>query len=193
MHLNQSHPIQSNPVQASPSQGSPIFIRRCKLRYAQTLRCFTPPTVILAATNSAVPTAQLTPENTIVFLKSPLLSVRIFPPRGEPVKAAIDAMAKMVPVRTPMSLMGEIPAVSTGVRPIPAPDPIPKRAAKSIIGTLPVAGSQRAKIKIVVKAAITIMVLNRPTLSAIALGTVRPNMLMTIISDEATKLKGGKD
>ena len=98
-------------------------------------------------------------------------------PIGEPVKAAMDEIAKMVPVRTPMSLIGETCAHSAGVRPIPAPDPMPKRAAKSMIGTFPDAGSQRAKIKIVVKKLMTIMTLNLPTLSAMMFGTVRPIIL----------------
>jgi hypothetical protein len=101
----------------------------------------------------------------------------ICPPIGEPVKAAMDENANMVPVRTPMSLMGETWAQSAGVRPMPAPDPIPKRAAKAMRGAFPEAGSHRARIKMVVKKLITIMTLNLPTLSAITLGTVRPKTL----------------
>lgn len=96
---------------------------------------------------------------------------------GEPDKAAIDATAKMVPVRTPMSLMGEMLAHSTGVRPMPAPEPMPKSAAKIIKGTFPEAGSQRARIRTVVKVDMMIIMLKRPTLSARAFGTVRPKML----------------
>jgi hypothetical protein len=54
---------------------------------------------------------------------------------------------------------------------------MPKKAAKRIKGTLPVAGSQRARMRIVVKVLITIITLKRPSLSARALGTVRPKML----------------
>ena len=104
----------------------------------------------------------------------------ILPPSGEPVNAAIDEMAKMVPVRTPISLIGEIPAQSAGVRPIPAPEPIPKRAAKMMMGALPVAGSQRARTTMVVKVDMTIITLKRPTLSATTLGTVRPIMLQMV-------------
>ena len=60
---------------------------------------------------------------------------------------------------------------------MPAPDPIPKRAAKSIIGAFPEAGSHKARIKIEVKKLMTIMTLNRPTLSAITFGMVRPKTL----------------
>lgn len=98
---------------------------------------------------------------------------------GDPVKPAIDEIAKMVPVRTPISLMGETVAQSTGVRPIPAPEPMPKSAAKRIIGVFPVAGSHIARMRMAVKKLITIMTLKRPTLSAIAFGTVRPIILTT--------------
>ena len=99
---------------------------------------------------------------------------------GDPVKAAIDEIAKIVPVRTPISSIGETVAQRTGVKPIPAPEPIPKSTAKRIIGAFPVAGSHSARIRMVVKKIITIMTLKRPTLSAIAFGTVRPIMLDTV-------------
>ena len=82
-----------------------------------------------------------------------------------------------MPERMPISWMGETCAQSAGVRPIPAPEPMPKSAAKTIMAALLVAGSHIARMRIVVKLAMTIMTLNRPTLSAIALGTVRPIML----------------
>lgn len=82
-------------------------------------------------------------------------------------------MANTVPVLTPMSLTGETCAQSAGVRPIPAPDPIPNSAAKIIRGVLPVAGSQRARMSTVVKVDMTIMTLKRPTLSVRALGKNR--------------------
>ena len=115
-----------------------------------------------------------------MYLNEPSLSAMILPPRGDPVNAAIDAIANTVPVRTPISLIGEIPAQSAGVSPMPAPEPIPKRAANRIMGVLPVAGSQRPRITIVVNAAMMIIMLKRPTLSARAFGTVRPNMLLII-------------
>ena len=88
-----------------------------------------------------------------------------------------NKITMLVPVRTPISLIGEIFAQRAGIRPIPAPEPIPKSAAKSIIGALPVAGSHNARIRIVVKELIMIMTLKRPTLSAITFGTVRPMTL----------------
>ena len=115
-----------------------------------------------------------------MYLNEPSLSAMILPPSGDPVNAAIAEIANTVPVRTPISLIGEIPATSTGVSPMPAPEPIPKRAANRIIGTLPVAGSQRPRITIVVNVAMMIMMLKRPSLSARAFGTVRPNMLLII-------------
>ena len=65
-----------------------------------------------------------------------------------------------------------------GTRLTPAPEPIPKRTAKRIMGACPVAGSQRARMMMVVKVAMTIMTLKRPYLSARALGTVRPKILL---------------
>jgi len=82
-----------------------------------------------------------------------------------------------MPVRTPISLIGEICAQSAGVRLIPAPEPIPKSTAKTIIGALPVAGSHNARMRMVVKLLMMIMMLKFPTLSAIIFGTVRPIML----------------
>ena len=73
--------------------------------------------------------------------------------------------------------MGETCAHSAGVRPIPAPEAIPNNAAKMIMAALPVAGSHSARMRMVVKLLITTMTLKRPTLSAIALGTVRPIIL----------------
>lgn len=101
----------------------------------------------------------------------------IWPPIGEPVKAEKAESEKAVPVQTPISCIGEIWATRTGVRPMPAPDPTPKSAANSMIGVLPVAGNHKARIRIVVNALMTIIMLNRPTLSAMAFGTVRPMML----------------
>ena len=144
----------------------------------QTFVIFRPAIFILVRTKRDVPMAQLTPPKRMAYLNWPWLSMSIWPPIGDPVKAANAESEKAVPVRTPISCMGEIWAARTGVRPIPAPDPIPKSAANNIIGALPVAGSHRARIRIVVKALITIMVLKRPALSAIALGTVRPIMLV---------------
>ena len=63
---------------------------------------------------------------------------------------------------------------------MPAPEAIPKSAAKTILAALPVAGSHNARIRIDVKALMTIMTLNLPTLSAMALGTVRPIMLRKV-------------
>jgi hypothetical protein len=49
------------------------------------------------------------------------------------------------------------------------------------MGVFPVAGSHNARMSTVVKVAIMIMMLNRPTLSAIALGTVRPTILPMLV------------
>ena len=76
-----------------------------------------------------------------------------------------------------MSLIGKTCAHKAGVRPIPAPDPIPKRAAKSMMGVFPEAGSHRARIKRAVKKLITTMTLSLPILSAITFGIVRPKTL----------------
>lgn len=50
---------------------------------------------------------------------------------GEPVKAPMEPAAKTVPVRMPISLMGEICAMSAGVRPMAAPEANPKNGAKT--------------------------------------------------------------
>lgn len=77
-------------------------------------------------------------------------------------------------------MMGEIWAQSAGVRLMPAPEPIPKSAAKTIRAALPVAGSHKARIRMVVKELMIIIMLKLPTLSARALGTVRPMMLTKV-------------
>ena len=130
--------------------------------------------MILVTIKSAVPMAQLNPPKTMAYRNDPWLSAMICPPIGEPVNAAIAAIEKTVPERIPISCMGETCAQSAGVRPIPAPELIPKNAAKTMSAAFPVAGSHNARMRIVVKPLITIMTLNRPTLSAMAFGTVRP-------------------
>lgn len=121
--------------------------------------------------------AQLTPPKTMAYRNEPLLAAMMAPPIGEPVNAAKAAIVKTVPVRMPISWIGDTCAHSAGVRPIPAPEAIPKSAAKTMRAALPVAGSHIARMRMVVKALMTIMTLKRPTLSAIALGTVRPIIL----------------
>ncbi len=63
---------------------------------------------------------------------------------------------------------------------MPAPDPMPKRAAKRIIGTWPVAGNHRPKMTIDVNALITTMMLKRPSLSERAFGTALPIILLIV-------------
>lgn len=78
-----------------------------------------------------------------------------------------------------MSRMGESLAHRAGVRLMPAPEEIPKSAANKMMGTSPVAGSQRPSINIDVRKLMAIITLKDPTLSATALGTVRPKRLYT--------------
>lgn len=73
--------------------------------------------------------------------------------------------------------MGESLAQRAGVRLMPAPEEMPKSDANRMIGTLPVEGSHKPRIKIDVKAPMTIITLKCPTLSAMTLGTVRPKRL----------------
>ena len=96
---------------------------------------------------------------------------------GEPVNAANDANAKTVPVRTPMSWMGETCAQRTGARPTPAPEVMPKRAAKAMMGASLVPVRNKPRMRTVVKVLIKIIMLKWPNLSAKALGTVRPIIL----------------
>lgn len=63
------------------------------------------------------------------------------------------------------------------VRPMPAPEEMPKRTAKAMVADWPVPGSQRARIRAVVSVLIRIIMLKWPNLSARALGIVRPIML----------------
>lgn len=117
----------------------------------------------------------------------------IAPPMGDPVSPAKAEIVKTVPVRTPMSRMGESLAHSTGVRLMPAPEVTPKSAAKRMMGAFPVEGSQRPRMMIDVEAPMTIITLKCPTLSAIALGTVRPKrlngyQLIPIISGAGVRL-----
>ena len=88
----------------------------------------------------------------MAFLNDPWLSPMIAPPIGEPVNAAIAAIEKTVPERMPISWMGDTCAQSAGVRPIPAPEAIPKKAAKTIRAAFPVEGSHNARMRMLVKA-----------------------------------------
>ena len=67
--------------------------------------------------------------------------------------------------------------MSTGPRPIQAPEPIPKSAAKVIIAALLCAGSQRARMIMVEKRIMRVMMLKGPYLSARTLGSVLPMKL----------------
>lgn len=116
----------------------------------------------------------------MALVNDPPLPEMIAPPMGDPVSPAYAEIVKTVPVRTPMSRMGESLAHKTGVRLMPAPEDMPKSAAKRMMGALPDEGSQRARIRIVVEAPMTIITLKCPTLSAMALGTVRPKRLEPI-------------
>lgn len=67
------------------------------------------------------------------------------------ISAAIEIIAKTVPVRTPICRTSDICASMEGRRETNAPLPKPKKAAKTIMGALPVAGSQRARVIMPVK------------------------------------------
>lgn len=116
---------------------------------------------------------------------------------GLPVRAPMDPAAITIPVRTPISLMGEICATSAGVRATAAPEVKPNRGAKTSWAALLVPGSQRARIRIVVRKHYgyvscwshvvgmevkrivrtdTVMTLKRPILSPMRPGRVRPKM-----------------
>ena len=62
------------------------------------------------------------------------------------IKAAIEMMAKTVPVRTPICRTSEICANMEGRRDTKAPLPKPNSAAKTIMGAFPVAGSHNASV-----------------------------------------------
>jgi hypothetical protein len=132
------------------------------------------------ATNMAHPTAIVTPQKICKYLKPPLSTVTSAPPIGEPVKAATEITAKRLPFLTPISRMSEIWAMRDGARETKAPEEKPKRAAKMMIGTLPLEGSQRASTMTALKVLTTIMVLKRPKRSATMPGRMRPNMLVGV-------------
>lgn len=175
----------SSTPRRSPQKGrSPCRLHKVKLLCSagqiatQTLAILTPPRVILQSTKRTVPTAQLTPAKIVVYRNEPLSRDMSWPPIGEPVNAASDANAKTVPVKVPISLAGAMCAQSTGVRPMPAPEPMPKSAAKRIMAAFPVASSHSTRTRIVVKKLIPTITLKGPTLSATALGMVRPITLV---------------
>jgi hypothetical protein len=147
------------------------------LRTPQIFAGLQPTKAIRLATKSIVPIAQAAPPKAIALVNDPPLPEMIAPPTGDPVSPANAEIVKTVPVRTPMSRMGESLAHRAGVRLMPAPEDMPKSAAKRMMGALPVEGSQRPRIRIDVKAPMTIITLKCPTLSAMALGTVRPKRL----------------
>lgn len=68
-----------------------------------------------------------------------------WPPIGLLIRAAIDMTANSVPVRTPIFRTSEIWAIREGASETKAPEPKPKRAAKTMIGAFAAAGSQRAR------------------------------------------------
>ena len=119
----------------------------------------------------------VTPQKICKYLKLPLSAVTSAPPIGEPVKAAIEIVAKRLPFLTPISRMSEIWAMRDGARETKAPEEKPKRAAKMMMGTLPWEGSQRASTMTALKVLTMIMVLKRPKWSAMMPGRIRPNML----------------
>jgi hypothetical protein len=181
--------------QSADSATTDTFIAiatECSLSYAWRHRCgsikgileplhtffaFHPTNATLLATKSIVPTAQDAPPKAIALVNDPpLLAIRA-PPIGDPVSPANAEIVKTVPVRTPMSVMGDSLAHNAGVRPIPAPEDIPKRDAKRMMGASPDEGSQRPRIRMLVRAPITTITLKCPTLSAMAFGTVRPRTL----------------
>jgi len=67
--------------------------------------------------------------------------------------------------------------MSTGPRPIQAPEPMPKRAAKTIIAAWLCPGSQSPRTMMVEKRIMRVIMLKRPYLSARALGSVLPMKL----------------
>ena len=67
---------------------------------------------------------------------------------GFDMSAAMEIIAKMVPVLTPICLTSEICAIMLGNNETNAPEPKPKRAAKTMIGALVVEGSHMARTRI---------------------------------------------
>jgi hypothetical protein len=78
---------------------------------------------------------------------------------GEPVNAANPARKKAVPVRVPISWMGETVAHRTGVRPITAPELTPNKTVKAMRAPSPVVGMRTPRTKMAVKKAKAIMTL----------------------------------
>lgn len=61
--------------------------------------------------------------------------------------------------------MSEIWAINDGTIETKVPDENPKTAAKTMIGTLPCAGIQRARTTMAEKKVVIVMMLNRPSIS----------------------------
>ena len=97
---------------------------------------------------STYPAVHITPAYICKPVYAPFHLVISSPPIGLLIKAAMDIMAKTVPVRTPIWRTSDICASIEGKRDTNAPLPKPKSAAKRIIGALPVAGSHNASVMI---------------------------------------------
>jgi hypothetical protein len=108
----------------------------------------------------------------------PLLLAAIAPAMGGLVRDAIPATASAAPMRNPYSAGdGDRFMTRTGAKPMHAPEPIPNKAAKTMIAALDFPGSHKASSIMHVKSSIAIITLKRPYLSAKTLGTVRPKKL----------------
>jgi hypothetical protein len=149
----------------------------CLLELPHTFFAFHPTNTTRLATNSIVPIVQDAPPKAIAPVNDPPLRAMRAPPIGDPVSPAKAEIVKTVPVRTPISVIGDSLAHNAGVRPMPAPEDIAKRDAKRMMGASPDEGSQRPRMRMLVKTPMTTITLKCPTLSAIAFGTVRPRIL----------------
>ena len=85
---------------------------------------------------------------------------------GLPVRPAKATQPNSVPVRTPMSRMGEICATSDGFIDTKAPDEKPYSTQNTMMGALAADGSHSASTITAEKAVVRIITLKRPILSA---------------------------
>ena len=88
------------------------------------------------------------------------------PPRGLPNRTAIETVANMLPLLTPILRTSEMCATRLGGRETREPDAKPKRAANITSGIVPREGSHMAKTTMTLKKDMMITTLKSPMRSA---------------------------
>jgi len=124
-----------------------------------------------------VSTYIITPEKIWRSVNLPLSLLISCPPIGLPTNTAMATKVKSVPVLTPIWRTSESPATHAGMTLTMQPDVNPKRAAKTIMAALLLAGIHMPRTSTVVITIAILKTLKRPYLSARPAGIVRPKTL----------------